>query len=214
MQKTKRLSTLPDDRREAIVHAAWRVAAREGLSAVTIRSIAGELGYTTGIVMHYFATKDAILREMIERLYKGLRETYLKAMAGAPTVQRLESLLLSALPLTRPLVFGWRLSIVLQGEALRSSAIAKLHRHYYRQFEGDIRGELTLLQGADLLARDTDIDQATAKLMVLVEGIGVSFVFRPKSMPPKLQRLLIAEELATLRRPSFQAGTGLAASQL
>lgn len=186
------------DRREAVVHAAWRVAAREGLAAVTIRSIAKEIGYTTGIVMHYFPTKDAIIEEMIERLYRGLREIYLSEMNGAPAAQRLERLLLSTLPLKPRLAFGWKLSVVLQGEVLRSPKIAGVHRRYYRQFESDITAELSRLQEARLLAPDTDLALAAARLMVVVEGIGANFVLRPKAMPPVLQRQLLKQELATL----------------
>lgn len=199
MKGTMKQPLAPDvDRREAIVHAAWRVAAREGLAAVTIRSIAKEIGYTTGIVMHHFPTKDAIIEEMIERLYKGLRDIYLSEMNGAPTAERLERLLLSALPLEPRLAFGWKLSVVLQGEVLRSARIAGLHRRYYRQFEADIRAELVGLQQGRSIRNDTDLDVATARLMVLVEGIGANFVLRPKAMPPRLQRQLLKQELAAL----------------
>lgn len=165
---------------------------------MTIRSIAKEIGYTTGIVMHYFPTKDAIIEEMIERLYKGLRDIYLAETNGAPTAQRLERLLLSTLPLKPRLAFGWKLSVVLQGEVLRSANIAAVHRRYYGQFESDIRAELGRLQEARLLALDTDLDIATARLMVLVEGIGANFVLRPKAMPAGLQRQLLKQELAAL----------------
>lgn len=195
---TKQQLAPQTDRREAVVHAAWRVAARDGLAAVTIRAIAKEIGYTTGIVMHHFPTKEAIIEEMIERLYKGLRAIYLGAMNGAPTAERLERLLLSALPLEPNLAFGWKLSVVLQGEAVRSSKIAGLHRSYYRLFEGDIRDELARMQEARLLPADTDLGVATARLMVMVEGIGANYALRPRAMPPKLQRLLLKQEMARL----------------
>ncbi len=209
MKATTKQPLAPDvDRREAIVHAAWRVAAREGLAAVTIRSIAKEIGYTTGIVMHHFPTKDVIIEEMIERLYRGLRDIYLAEMNGAPDAHRLERLLASALPLQPRLAFGWKLSVVLQGEVLRSVKIAGVHRRYYRQFETDIRAELARLQENGLLSPGTDLDMAATRLMVLVEGIGANFVLRPKAMPPALQRRLLQEELSRVtaaREPA--AGT-------
>ncbi len=168
--------------------------AREGLAAVTIRSIAKEIGYTTGIVMHHFPTKDAIIEEMIERLYRGLRDIYLTEMNGGPDAHRLERLLVSALPLQPRLAFfGWKLSVVLQGEVPRP-----------RQDRGrppallslgvDIRAELGLLQENGLLPPATDLDMAATRLMVPVEGIGANFVLRPKAMPPALQRRSAQEE--------------------
>jgi len=189
---------LQAERREAIVHAAWRMAASGGLSAVTIRAIAGEIGFTTGIVMHHFATKEAILEEMIDRLYGGLRDLYRASIERAGPHERLERMLLSCLPLKPDTAFGWKLSVVLQGEALRSPAIAKLHQRHYKVFEADIAQELALLQASGRIPAGTDLTLARMRLVALMEGIGTNHVLRPRAMPAKLQRQLMLDELARL----------------
>lgn len=45
-----------DERREAILQAAMRVALAEGLAAMTVRRIAAEAGVATGQVHHHFAS--------------------------------------------------------------------------------------------------------------------------------------------------------------
>ncbi|RQO41337.1 hypothetical protein DBV14_28535 [Variovorax sp. KBW07] len=187
------------DRREAIVHAAWRMAATGGLAAVTIRSIAGEIGFTTGIVMHHFPTKEAILEEMIERLYRGLFDDYRAALARAPAGRRLERMLLSCLPLKPHTAFGWKLSIVLQSEALRSPAIAKMQQRHYRVYEDDMMRELVQLQADGQIAATTDLAFALSRLIALVEGIGATYALRPRAMPTRLQRQLILDELERLQ---------------
>ncbi len=45
-----------EERREAILQAAMRVALAEGLAAMTVRRIAAEAGVATGQVHHHFAS--------------------------------------------------------------------------------------------------------------------------------------------------------------
>ena len=48
-------------RREEIVDALMRVADREGLDAVSLRAVAREGGWLTGVLAHYFPAKDDLL---------------------------------------------------------------------------------------------------------------------------------------------------------
>ena len=189
------------------------MAASGGLAAVTIRSIAAEMGFTTGVVMHHFTTKEAILEEMIERLFNGLRTAYRAAVEGAPRERRLERMLLACLPLKSDTLFGWKLSIVLQSEVLRSPAIARLHQRHYRVFEQDILGELQHAQAIGQVAPAVDLAAAMTRLVVLVEGMGATHVLRPRAMPARLQRQMLREELARLAVARGAADAGRAAAR-
>lgn len=57
----------PDDRREAIVEAALAVMRRQGIGATTVRDIATELGTSSGLIHHYFATMDELIGEAFAR---------------------------------------------------------------------------------------------------------------------------------------------------
>ena len=48
-------------RRQEIADAVLRLAASQGLDAVTLRHVAAEAGVSMGRVQHYFATKDEML---------------------------------------------------------------------------------------------------------------------------------------------------------
>lgn len=47
--------------RRAIAEALWRLVARAGLDAVSLRDVAAEAGVSMGRVQHYFANKDEML---------------------------------------------------------------------------------------------------------------------------------------------------------
>ncbi|MBA2678882.1 MAG: TetR family transcriptional regulator, partial [Ktedonobacteraceae bacterium] len=63
-------------RREQIVQAAFRVAAREGLEQLTIRLVAAEAGLSTGLVFFHFESKDTLLLALLDWLLDSLFEPW------------------------------------------------------------------------------------------------------------------------------------------
>ncbi len=57
----------PTQRREAIVGAALQVMLRNGMAATTVRDVADEMGSSSGLVHHYFASMDELLAAAFER---------------------------------------------------------------------------------------------------------------------------------------------------
>jgi AcrR family transcriptional regulator len=51
----------PTARREEIVAAALRVASVKGLANTTVRDVAAEMGTSSGLIHHYFASMDDVL---------------------------------------------------------------------------------------------------------------------------------------------------------
>ena len=56
------------ERREAILRAAFVVAARERLTGVTARAVATEAGVSSGLVFFYFESVDGLLVELLDWL--------------------------------------------------------------------------------------------------------------------------------------------------
>jgi len=54
------------ERREQLVRAAFRVAAREGVGRLTVRAIASEAEVSHGLVHFHFRTKDQLVRGLLE----------------------------------------------------------------------------------------------------------------------------------------------------
>ena len=62
-----RTANIIEDRREQIMDAALRVFAQKGFTRATNREIAREAGVTSGLIYHYFDSKDALLKAIIEQ---------------------------------------------------------------------------------------------------------------------------------------------------
>ncbi len=54
-----------ESRRGTILSAAYRVAARERLTGLTVRAVAAEAGVSSGLVLFYFASRDALLVSLL-----------------------------------------------------------------------------------------------------------------------------------------------------
>src|SRR3712207_773273 len=59
-----------EQQKAAIAAATARLIASSGLEAVSLRSVAAEAGVSMGRVQHYFATKDELLLEALQRSYR------------------------------------------------------------------------------------------------------------------------------------------------
>jgi AcrR family transcriptional regulator len=51
----------PNERRSAIVDATLAVALRKGFASTTVRDVAAQLGCSSGLIHHYFASMDDVL---------------------------------------------------------------------------------------------------------------------------------------------------------
>jgi AcrR family transcriptional regulator len=80
----------PADRRESIVAATLAVMERRGIAAVTVRDVAAELGVSSGLIHHYYASMDELVAEAFERVARAdLAETVAAVSAGASPLEQL-----------------------------------------------------------------------------------------------------------------------------
>jgi AcrR family transcriptional regulator len=77
---------------EAIVEAGLRVVAHDGLTAVTVRSVAAELGVTSPAIYHYVRGRDELVARMCERV---AREVPLDLPGGLPPLDQLVAVIVA-----------------------------------------------------------------------------------------------------------------------
>src|ERR1700761_752508 len=87
-----------DERRDQIALVACRVVAENGFDQATIVRIAREAGYTTGMVAHYFDTKQDIIIAALRLILRRIEER-LTPPAGEAESADLLALLSEALPI-------------------------------------------------------------------------------------------------------------------
>lgn len=91
------------ERREQIAAALMRVATNEGLEAVSLRHVAAEAGVTSGMVQHYFPSKEAMMDFAMQSASARFEARMTEAVAALgedPSVRALlRTMLVTLLPL-------------------------------------------------------------------------------------------------------------------
>ncbi|GIF77834.1 TetR/AcrR family transcriptional regulator [Asanoa siamensis] len=175
-----------DTRRVELAEGVWSILHRDGFAGLTLRKLAAQMGGTTGLITHYFASKDELVEFALELLHV---HTDSRAVAQAPegsdALTKLRARLLSVLPLddesvrlNRIWISYWGVALAdpnrSRGEAARYDAWRERLRPLVSQAmaEGKIRPapERLLL---DLICAAT-------------HGLAVQAVLDPDRLPPKV----------------------------
>ncbi|MFG1763786.1 TetR family transcriptional regulator [Micromonospora parva] len=155
------------ERRTLIADALMRVAAAQGLEAVSLRHVAAAAGVSAGMVQHYFRTKDEMMAFALsvvrERSQIRVTEAVARLGANPPPRLLLRTLLAALLPLDEHTRDDGRVALAfLAYTAVRPAAATGL-REGTRQLTEFIAG----------LLPDRHDAAAAAGLLALMEGLGV-----------------------------------------
>jgi|SRR5580658_36595 TetR/AcrR family transcriptional repressor of bet genes len=163
-----------EQRREEIALVACRVVARYGFEQATIVRIAREAGYTTGMVAHYFDTKQDIVIAALRLILRRIEERLTPGDAGAPA--QLLTVLTEALPVdeTRYIECGFYIAFwgQLPADKRLKRINAWLHREYLRLFERCLARGWSEWQQWPSATRE----QVLRSVMTFINGITASTV--------------------------------------
>jgi AcrR family transcriptional regulator len=122
-----------DERRDQIALVACRVVAENGFDQATIVRIAREAGYTTGMVAHYFDTKQDIIIAALRLILRRIEERLTKPSTDLLT------LLSEALPIDEQRFIECAFWSAFWGQVCADKKLKRInawvHREYMRLFE-------------------------------------------------------------------------------
>lgn len=181
-----------DRRRRDIAEATWRLIQRDGLDAVSVRSVAREAGLSPGSLRHVFATQAELLAFGMAALAERLTERIAAARAAAATpLDAAEGVLAQLLPLN---------------EERRREAEAWLPFVARARVDPELRA---LGERADEVLREIvrqaleplglpDADLAVEETYALVDGLALHAVLPPGRPSPETMRRVLRAHLERL----------------
>ncbi|MGW6698258.1 TetR/AcrR family transcriptional regulator [Nocardia sp. NPDC055049] len=176
-----------EERRRAISAAACQVIATKGLAHTTVRDIAAEAGCTTGMVVHYFADKRAVLQAALGAASTAVAD---RVTRMAPESADLYELLSQCLPMDRTRRIEWQVWIAFWDWATHDAELADEQRARYRAW----REALELVLTSVGYRPGPDLGNAAESLTILIDGIGIQAVFDPERFPPERQLELLRNQ--------------------
>jgi AcrR family transcriptional regulator len=152
------------DRRADILACAAELFARKGVGVTTVREIADAAGLLSGSLYHHFASKDAIVAEILTGYLRVIQDHYAAVLAsGKGPAESLHDLVLASLRVA--------------GEQPAATTIYQNERPYLRDRE----------RFADVLADAADIQRTW--LLVIEKGVADGS-FRADIAPRAFYRLI------------------------
>src|SRR5690606_35682060 len=116
-----------DQRRLEIVEAAWRLIARGGFAAATMREIAAEAGFANGALKYYFESKDDLLVAAFQHTFYRVNERAARAIGDRTGLEAIRLLCLEMLPLDEERRVESRVAVAFWDRASSSPQLRKVH---------------------------------------------------------------------------------------
>lgn len=199
-----------DARRDEVLAATWRVIARHGLAGTTVRKIAREAGYSAGVLAHYFSDMQDILGSALVLSHRRVGERMDRGVAGLAGLAALRVVMLEALPLDPQRLLEAEIEVSFWGRSLGSPELAALQNAEFEKLWSRLRTLLLAAQQLGELAGGTDIEEATHRLVALIDGLSVEAVLYPARVPPDRQVAMLDQLLHDFAKPPLRPARTLA----
>lgn len=172
-----------------------RVLAARGFAHLTLRAVAAELGATTGVVTHYFATKDELRTFALDALARTVDER--QRADAAPGMPALRALLLGMLPLTAESATANRIWVSSWDVVLADPRLTTSYSETYGRSRSRIERAVRIGQETGELGPG-DSGELAAALHAFTLGLAVQAVLDPGAFPPFRQIALTDSYLRSL----------------
>src|SRR5579863_9321560 len=192
-----------DQRRDEIALVACRVVAEYGFEQATIVRIAREAGYTTGMVAHYFDTKQDIIVAALRLSLKRIEARLLRPAQGQPDLLQV---LTEALPIDGPHLTECAFWAAFWGQVSTDKTLKRInawvHREYMRLYERCVAQGWPEWRSWSAATRE----QVLRSIVVFLNGLTASAVVTRGDWPAERQIAQLELQLGLLRSWARRGG--------
>ncbi|MFY9577846.1 MAG: TetR/AcrR family transcriptional regulator [Gaiellaceae bacterium] len=188
-----------EERRAEVAAAVWRAISQYGVEGTTIRLIAKEAGYSTGVLSHYFDGKDELLMYALREAMSHTIERMLDHAERKPAAAALRAVVREALPLDEERRTEWLVWLAFWSRATTDERLRKEQIERYEAYRGGIRTLIEAGQEDGSLRRDVDAEEAAEDLVCQIDGMALQAVFDPHRLTARKQTRRIDRHLDRLR---------------
>ena len=193
-------------RRDEIALVACRVVAEYGFDQATIVRIAREAGYTTGMVAHYFDTKQEIIIAALRLMLRRIEERL--TVAAGQGEPELLALLTEALPVDATRLTECAFWTAFWGQVSADRRLKRInawmHREYLRLFERCLERGWPEWREWRAEVRD----QVLRSVVTFINGLTASVVATPRDWPAARQVSQLQLQLEMLHGWAGTAAAG------
>jgi AcrR family transcriptional regulator len=195
-----------DERRALLAEAVWRIAARDGVRAASVRGVAREAGLSMGSVRHFFSTQDDLLRFAVAELVEQVRRrieagtaTRLAAVAQGRPIEAAVALLEEVLPLDARRRTEARVWAAFTAPPVIDEQMADIRRSADDGIRQLCRSVLAVLTETGVLHPERDVNLESERMHALVDGLTIHLLVDPTEVSPGRVKSVLVVHLNDLR---------------
>lgn len=181
MKKRGRRPGDHDARRIEIAEAACRAILRLGIANAGLADIAREMGYTTGVLRHYFDDKEQLVLFAKNHLFDRAQKHAAHVAAGASGFERVRIIVLESLRLDPETIDRWRLLTIFNGRAVGDARLMQIQARRNELFWKLMEKELVGLQRAGALAKRMNASLEARGIVAFVDGLADQIIMKPSA---------------------------------
>ncbi|WP_326743283.1 TetR/AcrR family transcriptional regulator [Streptomyces sp. NBC_01768] len=187
-------------RRDDVSRAVWQVLADKGFGGLTLRAVAAAMGVSTGMLMHYFPTKRALIAHALDLLEKRTAERP-RRDRPADGLATVRAMLLDILPLTEGDTARNRIWVSSWDLALADDGLATDQADRYTRLRSTLRPHFEAARGLGEVPAAADPEQLAATAVAFTHGLVVQALFDPDRFPEDVQIAMVDDFLASITPP-------------
>lgn len=172
-------------RRKQLVEAVIAAIHEDGFANATVARIARRAGVSSGIVHHYFDSKDELLFETMRSLLSDLRRDLVRRLSRAVTArQRLDAVIDASFgedQFAESVFSAW---LALYGAARHSPRLQQIIALYHRRLRANLLHDLRLIAGRERAFR---ISEAVG---AMIDGLWLRYALMGRPDDPDVPRRL------------------------
>jgi AcrR family transcriptional regulator len=161
-----------DSRQQQIVSATARLIGTRGYADTSIRDVAGEVGISTGTLLHHFESKEQLLTATLLDTAQNFLDRMKASARGRDPRAQLKGIVTALLGEGDAVDIGWKVWIAFWHEAAIHPELGRMANQLTAQSEGILAG--IIRQGAEQGTFDCpDPQESAEELAALIDGVAI-----------------------------------------
>jgi AcrR family transcriptional regulator len=162
-----------DARREEIAQALWRIVGRDGIGAVSVRTVAAEANSSAGAVRYYFPEQHGLLSFAMDLVSRRVTARIRALEPGTPAARYLEEVI----PLDEERQAEFEVWLAFVAQSLADTEAGGALRASFTSVHEGLRSLCALVLGgmrqAGAIREDLDLELETERLHGLIDGLSL-----------------------------------------
>lgn len=180
-----------EERRRELGKLAYELITDSGYDAATFRALADAAGCTTGMIVHYFPSRDDILLGALAHAEGGTRERMDYCLHHYEGIEALRQCLYAVMPADRKLGRQWRLWISFWSRATTNDIVNQRLSQAYAEARSRWADFIAKAQAAGDIAKTLKPREEGKSVMALLDGLGVQSMAGKGSLTRPQQKRMI-----------------------